>query len=318
VREICELREEGFLAVAQSELMYSDATKYELEQWQSYSEMENFDNFTVDVEMLFQSNGLILGSRHTGKSDVAMKVSDKVMQKNAVVMIFDPSRDWIERSAIPRVMTVEPNAILDVPNESVIFDVSLLSPNKTRQIVEAFCKRLFEYQASKPKSERRQYVMFFEECHTYFYQNCMRSKNSENTVKTLSVGRNVSISCLLISQFASMIDKFAVKHALSQSWYGFTREPNDLKYLEGILGKKAKQLTKLNDGEFLFLNRSNLKKIQIEPYESSVAKKQIVIPETKPIEPIKPLPKSQTNNYVLIKAGVILCIGLLWALMTLR
>jgi hypothetical protein len=303
------------MAQAVSELMMNKA-KHQTEHWSEYSEQtEKLNNFSVDVEMLFESNGLILGSRHTGKSDLAMLISDKAEQKKAVVIAIDPSQDWIERSAIRRVLRVKPNDVLDVPTQSTILDVSLLSTNKTQQIIEALCKRLFEYQASKPKSERRQHLIIFEESHTYFYQNCMRSKNSENTVKMLSVGRNVSFSCVLISQFASMIDKFAVKHAISQSWYGFTREPNDIAYLKRILGKKSKRLTKLSDGKFLFLNRSSLKKIQIEPYEATI-QKQIVISETEQLNDPSPKPIQQkTDNYTFLKVAVVGFLGLLWLLL---
>jgi hypothetical protein len=257
------------------------STETKNEKW--INSVSETSDFTIDIQQLFESNALILGSRHTGKSDLAMMICDKA---NAIVIVFDPSLDWIVRSNIKRYVKVEPYAILDVPSESVIYDVSLCSPQDQQKIVENFSKKLFEHQAQA--ENRRQYLMIFEESHTYFYQGCMRAQNMRNTVRLLSVGRNVSIACVLISQFASMLDKFAVKLSISQAWFGFTREANDVRYLAQILGTESKQLAKLNDGEFLYSTRNSVRKINIEPYESQIVKTEETpnVPQSTPTEPI--------------------------------
>lgn len=278
-----ELSESGFIAQAQSMLMRG-TFRLEVE-----GELIDFpEHFSVDLEELFQGNGLILGSRHTGKSDVAMLISERAMKDKAIVVCFDPSLDWITRSSISRVMKVNAYMNLEVPTESTIFDVSLLSPLEQQKSVERFSKLLFESQAKQ--ENKSQYLIIFEEAHMYFYQGSMRSKAMENTVRLLSVGRNVDIACVLISQFAAMLDKFAIKHAMNQSWFGFTKEPNDLKYLVRILGDDVEKLRSLEDGQFVFMNRNGLGKIQIEPYENNTPKTKIMpsVPELKPIEPSKP------------------------------
>jgi hypothetical protein len=274
--ELNELKEGGYLSSARSELMTNTETKNE--QWLKTSESVETSAFEIDIQQLFESNALVLGSRHTGKSDLAMMISDKVMLENAVIIVFDPSLDWSARSSIPRVLKVEPHRMLDVPCESTIFDISLLSPSQQQRIVENFSEKLFEHQAQAEK--RRQYLVIFEEAHTYFYQGCMRAQNMTNTVRLLSVGRNVEIACVLVSQFASMLDKFCVRHALSQAWFGFTKEPNDIKYLRQILGSEIEKLSKLDDGEFLFSTRHAIQKISIEPYTATIQKQQIVIPQS--------------------------------------
>jgi DNA helicase HerA-like ATPase len=219
-----------------------------------------------------------------------MLIADKCVEKGSIVIVFDPSLDWIARSSIKQYVKVEPYAVLDVPTESIVYDVSLCTPNQQQAIVERFSKSLFEHQVKT--LNRKQYLVIFEEAHTYFYQNIMRSKNAVHSVRMLSVGRNVEIGCLLISQFAGMIDKFCIKHATSQAYFGFTREPNDLKYLRQILGSNVEKLTKLSDGEFLYLTRDNLQKISIQPFENTIQKEQLLpkipepqllsIPQTKP------------------------------------
>jgi hypothetical protein len=305
--EVNELKEGGFLSVAKSELMTNAERKNE--QW--INNVSETSDFTVDVQQVFESNALVLGSRHTGKSDLAMMINDKA---NAIVIVFDPSQDWIARSSIKQYLKVEPYRTLDVPCESTIFDISLLSPTQQQRTVENFSEKLFQSQASNP--ERTRYLIVFEEAHTYFTQGCMRSENLTNCVRLLSVGRNVSIACVLISQFASMLDKFAIKHSISQMWCGFSREPNDIKYLKQILGSEVEKLSKLNDGEFLYLTRNGLSKIAIEPYESLTQKQKIALPQIKSIEPIK------TNQNVSImpflKLGMILFFMVLLLLLGVR
>jgi len=282
--ELSELSESGYLSSAKSSLMHNLETQHS--EW--INTTSETSDFTVDIDTLFKSNALILGSRGIGKSDLAMMICDKA---NAIVIVFDPSLDWSARSSIPRVMKVEPYRTLDVPCESMIYDVSLCSPQDQARIVENFAKNLFERQARS--ENRRQYLVIFEEAHTYFYQGCMRSKNLANCVRLLSVGRNVGIACVLISQFASMLDKFAIKHSTSQMWCGFTREPNDLMYLKQILGSDVKELSKLKDGEFVYLTRNGLSKINIEPYISTTPKSAIQQPDTPAI--LKP--NAQTREH---------------------
>jgi hypothetical protein len=301
--EIGELRENGCWSQAISELMTNTETKNE--KW--VNTVSETSAFTVDIQQLFESNALILGSRHTGKSDIAMLISDKA---NAIVIVFDPSLDWIARSSIRNYVKVCPYTILDVPSESIIYDVSLCAPLDQQKIVENFARKLFEHQAQT--SNRKQYLVIFEESHTYFFQNAMRSKNAVHSVRMLSVGRNVGISCLLISQFACMIDKFCVRHALSQAWFGFSREPNDIKYLKQILGSEVEKLSKLSDGEFIYLTRNGISKINIESYENQTAKQQIVIPQITHIEPIK----TTQNTSIIPIAKLFILLG--FAVLTLN
>ena len=305
--ELNELRESGFWSVAISEFM-RDNYKTQVE-----SEYVDFpQEFTINMNELMKGNALVLGSRGIGKSDVGMRIVDKAMSNGMVCVAFDPSQDWQNRSSIPHFQILANPYIDKIPKESLVFDISLLSPREHQQVVESFCEKLFRQQAETPN--RKKYVVVFEEAHTYFPQSCMRAKAYQNTIKLLSVGRNLDISCLLISQFASMLDKFAIKHSVSQIYLGFTKEPNDLKYLKQFLGSEVEQLTKLNDGEFLYLTRDKLQKIAIAPYESHIPKTQIFskIPQ---LELIK---TKQNNGSLIDLLKFVTCIGIvIYALSTI-
>jgi len=282
-----ELRENGFLSVAQSELMRHKHRSEIESQFIDFAQ-----DFSVDLTELYESNGLVLGSRHTGKSDIAMMISERAMKENTTVVCFDPSLDWIKRSSIKQYLKVESYTSLQIPKESIIYDLSLCSPLQAQKIVEDFNEKLFESQAQA--FDRKQYLVIFEEAHTYFYEGSMRSKKMQNSVKLLSVGRNVDIAVLLISQFASMLSKFSIKHSTSQAWFGYTKEKNDIAYLKSFLGENVKELTKLDDGQFMFMDRNGISKIAIEPYNSTTPKQEVKMIELKPIiEPIKP---KQTND----------------------
>jgi hypothetical protein len=308
-----ELKESGTWSQAVSELML-DRSKHESEQWSEYNEQTETSEFKVDVTELFNEGCLILGSKHSGKSDLGMMISDKAIEHNAIVTVFDPSLDWLSRANISKVVRVKPNMNLEPLNESAIYDVSRLSPSECVKVVEKYAKILFEKQATE--QNRTQRVVIFEECHLYFSH--VRSKEFENCVRLLSVGRNVAVCCVLISQFACLIDKYAVRQVLAQTWLGWTKEPNDLRYLEQLIGDRYKELPLLNDGEFLYLNRRGITKIAIIPYENNNTQKTWIVetePTPQPIEPIKPLPQ-KTDYGMLVKLAFLTVIGIafLWSL----
>ena len=80
-------------------------------------------------------------------------------------------------------------------------------------------KTLFEFQLN---SAKRFYVIF-EEAQTSFPLYAMRSKNFQNSLRVVSVGRNVGVSACAISQFPSLVDKELVKNA-QQIYVGVTSE----------------------------------------------------------------------------------------------
>ena len=302
-----ELIQDGFYNVALSELMTSAETKNE--QWLNVDFPENF---SVDLDLLFDSGGIILGAKHTGKSDIAMMIADRCIEKGSIVVVFDPSLDWIARSSIRHYLKVEPNTFLDVPIESIIYDVSLCSPNQQQAIVEGFSKSLFKHQVQI--QHRKQYLVIFEEAHTFFFQSCMKSKKLMNAIRLISVGRNVKIGTLLLSQFASVLDKYLIKNNTSQIWLGYSREPNDLSYLKQIIGKNASELPKLGDGQFLYCTRNKTEKIAITCYEGCLQKQEI-FSKFPQLEPIK---TKQNNGSMIDLLKFVTCIGIvIYALSTI-
>jgi len=235
--EIEELRENGYLTVATSELMTNAETKYG--EWiHNDSELENFADFQFDTKEAMQTTCFIFGSRGIGKSDIAMRIVDKLNNDGVICIVFDPSMDWIQRGSVSQYSTTKPFSDLQIPEHSMIFDISRLTPNDAQRSVEQFCKTLFDFQVD---NSTKRFYLVFEESQIYFPLSALSSKNTQNTMRVLTVGRNFNISLAAISQFPAIISKELIKHA-GQIFIGYASEPNTLSYWKGILGKKAEDL----------------------------------------------------------------------------
>jgi hypothetical protein len=277
-----ELSENGFIQTAKSMLMRNEYRS----MVESKDYVENLEDFKFDLTEAMQTTTFISGSRGVGKSDIAMRIVDRLTSEGIICIAFDSSLDWLKRSNIQKYITVKPYADLPIPSENMIFDLSLLTPLEQQVIVERFCKKLFETQISNMANR---YYLVFEEAQLYFPLNSIRAKRYQYTTRVLTVGRNVGISMCAISQFPSLIDCELRKNA-QQIYVGCTSEPNTLAYWKGIFNN-AEQLKDLQNGEFVYYCRNKLSKIQIEPYENHTPKTRIAIPKPQ----LSPIPQTKQN-----------------------
>jgi hypothetical protein len=291
-----ELCESGFYSAALSSLMTNTETKNA--EWLDSSKDAETSAFQFDTKEGMATTTFISGSRGIGKTDLCMKIADQLMKEGILVVVFDCSGDWVKRSGISEYLKTDTLSDLPIPDQNVIVDTSMLTPMQQQQIVERFCKRLFEYQLHSAK----RFYLVFEESQIFFPLNSLRSLKTQNTMRILTTGRNFGVSLCAISQFAATIDKELVKHA-GQIFLGYASEQNTLSYWKGILGKKAEELKTLQNGQFVYFNRNKIGKIQIEPFENNIVKTRIDLPEPKSIEPIKP--KEQISIMPFLKLAMI-------------
>jgi hypothetical protein len=293
--EASELREGGYLCAAQSELM-RDESKAESAEWKNYNEnLESSSDFEVDLEEAMRTTCFIAGSRGVGKSDVVMRIAERMQNEGIIVIVFDPSMDWLKRSNIEKYITVTPYSDLPIPETSTIFDVSRLTPNEMQQCVEEFCKKLFEFQVG---NSAKRFYLVLEEAQIYFPLNSLRSLKTQNSMRLLTVGRNFNVSMCAVSQFPALIDKEMIKHS-GQIWIGYASEPNSLKYWRGIIGKRAEKLRELQNGQFVYYCRNKITTIEIEPYESAIQKTQIATLDIA-IHPISAMSHSDASEIMRI------------------
>jgi len=303
--ELGELSENGYLSVARSELM-RDTARNVSEEWKGYNEnLEAVVDFQFDRAEAMRTTTFVSGSRGVGKSDVCMRIAEQLQNEGITIISFDPSMDWLKRSSIQQYFTVKPYFDCPIPDTSTIFDISRLTPNQAQQHVEQFSKKLFEFQLD---NSAKRFYLIFEEAQIYFPLNSLRSLRRQNSMRVLTVGRNVNVSMCAISQFPSLIDKELIKNC-GQVWIGYTSEFNTLKYWKGILGKRTEKLKGLQNGEFIYYCRNKIGLTEIEPYDNTTFKTEIPQPSILP-EPIKG--KEQLSIVPFLKLGMILCFVILF------
>lgn len=100
-----ELRENGYISVAQSELM-RDSVRTNLEGWESYANVENFEDFSYKtlIKKVFEHGDLvILGQKGTQKTTLLMWLARTLRaDQNNRVVIFETFPKWVhEFDSIP-------------------------------------------------------------------------------------------------------------------------------------------------------------------------------------------------------------------------
>jgi len=295
--EYRELAENGYISASMSELM-RDTTKNVSEEWQEYNgKVENLGKIAFDFEEAMKSGVLVSGTTGTGKSDLSMRLADRLMKEHILVVCFDSSQDWQKRSSIPLYETLTIPHIDKIPEDSITFDISRLSVEQRQRLIESFSETLYRHQAMNPS--RKQYFLVFEEGSSYFREGFMRSKRFGNTSMLMSEGRNYGVRFMVITQFFASIDKMSIRY-MRQRYFGSTNEPRDSEYVTRFFSRKqreqiGKTLRSLHAGSFLYMNGSETKLIHIEPYESGLCRKiQISQP---PIlsESTQPIISNQTS-----------------------
>jgi hypothetical protein len=227
--------------------------------------------FSFSVEEALKTGFYVSGTPGSGKSDIAMLCADELRKAGAIVMVWDPSQDWLERYPIDYVIKFKnpPYALEDIQLKDAIFDTSTLTVLQMQEVVDRFCWLLFNYQAKKAKEDRKQFFLIFEEAQVMIPQGVMRSKRLQNVARVITVGRNYKIRVGIVTQFAATVDKDALKSA-KMRWFGWTDEYNDVSYIGKMVGEEeAKGLRYYEPGTFLFnyTAKNTMEKIKIKPYK---------------------------------------------------
>ena len=226
--------------------------------------------FKFNVEEALKSGLYTSGTTGCGKTDVAMYCVDQLRKAGVYCAVFDPSQDWLRRYPASNVVTIDSISSIDKIHlkSATILDISSLTVPQTQEIVERFCQRIFEFQARTPIENRKKIMIIFEEAHTEFPQGILRAKRMQNAVRLLTQGRNFNIRMGMITQFAALIDKSAIRY-MTQRFFGWSDEKNDLDFISSFIGEEtAQNLKYLPSGDFIYsFPRENiLEKIHIEPY----------------------------------------------------
>jgi len=291
----------------------------------------------LDRKEALKSGVYTCATTGSGKSCIAMYTAKKLMAiteadnividnalvKKVIVVVFDPSGDWMERSTVPHVIRVKHKVRLPIPEESTIFDISGLGIKEHQEIVEQFCKDLLKHQSETPKELRNNYFLFFEEGQICFPQGILTAKRYQNTAKMMSVGRNkiFKVRFMCITPFSSLIDKKAMRY-MKQRYFGATDEPNDVEYITKFFPRKNREdvavtLGSFEAGEFIYKYGKKAQHIQIRPFDEMNPPTPKIPQEYPSISPIATTPQPekrmrQKGNTREGKALVSILIALMW------
>lgn len=263
-------------------------------------------------------------ARGSGKTNHAYQLAEDLMQAGAIVYVFDPSQAWMKKSSIPEYQRITlPFGITtlyrdpEIPDDSTVFDISMLYVPQQQEFVEKFCRKLF---TERTKSrERPQTFLIFEEAQLYLPEGRMRSKAAQELMRIITVGRNFNIRYGLITQFASTVDKLAVKMT-KQRYFGFSDELNDVKYLTNFIGKKwASDLGSLKIGEFIYDYGTRTQRIQTPLFETETPPSPVLpkIPEPTRIKPLQIFTEAEVNpaafwKFIAFVLFVLLILSFVW------
>lgn len=296
-----------------------------------------------DWQEAMKSGVYISGTTGTGKTDVAMYQAEQLMKEGVIVIVFDPSQDWRKRSFFESYRTIpsrlagmyEWDAEHWIPNHSMIFDISELSVKQAQRFVEGFCKALMEQQA-KCESNPTRYFLIFEEAQIYFPQGCMTAIALQEVVRMMTVGRNFGVRFCCITQFASMIDKKAMRY-MTQRYFGTTDEPNDVTYIGKFFRNKdypeampmfnreevEDMLPLIPAGRFIYKKGEYHTVFQITPFLSETKPQPAEVPERTAIAPVAETRQYQnTGNGIMAMARlafvIIFALIFLWIIANAR
>jgi len=246
------------------------------------------DEWPLDVEEALKSGLFISGTSGSGKTNLAFLIAERLMNEGVVVYVFDPSQAWHD-SPVPQILRVGTYDPIRIFEGSTIYDVSLLYVQQQREYVERFCRELFQQRVSNSQS-RNPIFLVFEEAQLYISEGGSRSKAFQELYRIITVGRNYGIRYALITQFAALVDKTAVKMT-KQRYFGYTDELNDVHYIVNFIGKNhASELADLKIGEFIYDYGTRTEKVQTPIFKAERRPREIK--SEQPLKPLKPEPKA--------------------------
>jgi hypothetical protein len=271
--EIEELRESGYIASAQSELM-RDGYRSQIENKDFYEMKENLaknekiEGLPLDLAECRKSNILVSGTNQQGKSLTAMAISDLLKRQGWQIIAFDNSNVWRWKSNIANVYDVNENFECCLStSESAIFNTSLLTSEQQRDFVEVVLRNIWNLRI-KLKLDTWLLLVFEE---FQLYAKNVRGKLSQNLLRLMSVGANMKTRCLGVTVDIALIDPLFIRLCGQRYHFRLGIESGAKARFKAYYGKEMlEKALALDVGECLYVCRDKTQLAKIPLFKKAV------------------------------------------------
>jgi hypothetical protein len=283
--EINELRESGFLSLAQSELMRNPNH----EEWSGFNEkVENLQKtlqsspdfstiYIIDLNEVLKSGLAIVGGRGTAKTTTAKHLIRRFMKEKASVRIraFEDAYEFSKNSDLPfyQALTEHTRRIYDKPKCSY-FTGKLFNPEDATTIIRSFVVRDWGKQVEKVLASNGNYdnwiLYVTDDSHSILDRYSLSRTINKTLLRWVGTGRNYCMSFITASQrFQSIPTQLLERINTGYLIFKLTGANNKSKLKAIGLDKSAiKQIEKLKTGECIYYFNGKTELIYVPKFES--------------------------------------------------
>ncbi|MDH5783676.1 MAG: hypothetical protein OEZ35_08480, partial [Candidatus Bathyarchaeota archaeon] len=265
-----ELREEGFLMLAQHELMrdtdqYEEYLAKELGKNVEDVREKPKDIISFPIKAIMKEGSIIVGGRGSGKSNLAKLIVKEALACRIQVKVLDSSLAW-KSFPLPKIkvrkgrVECKPNAIYDLSRLSVVEMREFVSAMITEDTMRAI--ELTDLGVKAPLL----YVL--EEVQNLIFPNTLRMLKYQEISRFATQGRNFNLSYVGITQRLSAVDVNLVEISGCKFWFKLEGE-NNLRKARAWLDKyHVWRLRELKLGEAYQQIGSNIDFIKVPKFEA--------------------------------------------------
>jgi len=286
--EIEELRENGYLSLAQSELMrnpnYDEWEEYneKVESVQKALEIEEKSEFKtidiIDLNEILKSGLALVGGRGTAKTTTAKHLIRRFMKEKASVKIraFEDAFEFSKNSDIPvyQVLTAQTRRIYDLPQCSY-FTGKLYNPEDATTILRCFVTRDWGKQVDRILASKGQYDKWIlyvtDDSHSILDRYSLSRTINKTLLRWAGTGRNYKMSFITITQrFQSIPTQLLERINTGYLIFKLTGANNRTK-LKGIgLSKQTiNHIEKMGTGEAIYYHSGKAEIIHVPKFTGS-------------------------------------------------
>lgn len=204
-----------------------------------------------------RGNVLVVGQTSSGKTKLACGIADILMKCGWDVVVFDPVGVFRKKSSIPYYQKLHEGKVncLKLVSPGIVFDMSNLYIDSQKELVNNFCKWLWESRVNEDPDKLRPLMIILEEAQ--IYTRNIKSETAQELFRLAMAGRNISVRLALLSPRLNNISTEFIFLA-TQRFIGLSNEENVSRKIRAMYGKTiAEQCKFLNIGEFIYGNRSD-------------------------------------------------------------